>query len=269
MIVVVGAPGSDEYAAGFREWADQWRVAAEKSGAEFTLVGGDEPAGDRLKHRSLRNPSPPRTTAHDWSTCSPNPRGERTSTRCGWCSLATAASTARRRQVQPARAGRGRCGAGRVAGADQNAARDDRLHLGQRTAHQRRVGAPGRIVITATKSGFELNFARFGKYLAAAIAEPRADLDKDGQTSLLGGVPDGMPRRGRVLRRREAARHGACRCSTTMATAWARQPRGFTVCGQRSVPSRERRSTAYGRGSFISCPATASRVCRAKRAAPR
>lgn len=42
-----------------------------------------------------------------------------------------------------------------------------------------------RVVITSTRSGFEQNFARFGKYLSEAIAEPSADLDKDGQTSLL------------------------------------------------------------------------------------
>ena len=42
-----------------------------------------------------------------------------------------------------------------------------------------------RIVITATKSGYELNFSRFGEYLSQAVAAPDADLDKDGQTSLL------------------------------------------------------------------------------------
>jgi hypothetical protein len=47
------------------------------------------------------------------------------------------------------------------------------------------LSAPGRIVITATKSGFEQNFTRFGQYLAQAIVDPTADLDKDGQTSLL------------------------------------------------------------------------------------
>lgn len=42
-----------------------------------------------------------------------------------------------------------------------------------------------RVIVTATRSGFEQNFARLGKYLSEAIADPRADLDKDGQTSLL------------------------------------------------------------------------------------
>jgi hypothetical protein len=48
-----------------------------------------------------------------------------------------------------------------------------------------RLSGEGRIVVTATRSGHEENFARFGEYLAGAIADTRADLDKDGQVSLL------------------------------------------------------------------------------------
>ena len=48
-----------------------------------------------------------------------------------------------------------------------------------------RLSGANRVVVTATRSGHELNFARFGQYLAEAIADPRADLDKDGQVSLL------------------------------------------------------------------------------------
>jgi hypothetical protein len=46
------------------------------------------------------------------------------------------------------------------------------------------LSGPNRAVITATKSGSELNFARFGDYLSKAIGDVAADLDKDGQTSL-------------------------------------------------------------------------------------
>lgn len=44
---------------------------------------------------------------------------------------------------------------------------------------------PNRIVVTSTRSGYQQNYARFGQYLAEAIADPKGDLDKDGQTSLL------------------------------------------------------------------------------------
>jgi hypothetical protein len=47
------------------------------------------------------------------------------------------------------------------------------------------LSGTNRVVITAAKSGFEYNFARFGDYLSAAINDLKADLDKDDQTSLL------------------------------------------------------------------------------------
>ena len=47
------------------------------------------------------------------------------------------------------------------------------------------LSAPGRVIVTATKSGAENNFARFGGYFAEAVADPAADLDHDGQTSVL------------------------------------------------------------------------------------
>ncbi len=42
-----------------------------------------------------------------------------------------------------------------------------------------------RIVITATKSGWEQNYTRFGKYFARSVGDLTADLDKDGQVSVL------------------------------------------------------------------------------------
>jgi len=47
------------------------------------------------------------------------------------------------------------------------------------------LSAPGRVIIAATRSGSEVNATRFGGYFARAMADPAADLDKDGQTSLL------------------------------------------------------------------------------------
>jgi len=47
------------------------------------------------------------------------------------------------------------------------------------------LSGTNRVTVTATRSGHEQNYARFGRYLAEAIADPKADLDRDGQTSLL------------------------------------------------------------------------------------
>ena len=48
-----------------------------------------------------------------------------------------------------------------------------------------RVSAANRVTVVATRSGSEHQFARFGDMLSAAVIDPAADLDKDGQTSLL------------------------------------------------------------------------------------
>jgi hypothetical protein len=47
------------------------------------------------------------------------------------------------------------------------------------------LSAPGRVVVTSTKSGAEQNFAHFGGHIAAAWDDPASDLDQDQQVSLL------------------------------------------------------------------------------------
>jgi hypothetical protein len=47
------------------------------------------------------------------------------------------------------------------------------------------LACTNRVVLSATRSGNELNATRFGRFLAEALADPGADLDQDGETSLL------------------------------------------------------------------------------------
>jgi hypothetical protein len=47
------------------------------------------------------------------------------------------------------------------------------------------LSGPDRIIITATKSGAEQNYARFGEYFSRSISDPKADLDHDKSVSLL------------------------------------------------------------------------------------
>lgn len=48
-----------------------------------------------------------------------------------------------------------------------------------------KLTGPGRVVVTATRSGQEVNYTRFGGHFAEAIGSVESDLDKDGQTTLL------------------------------------------------------------------------------------
>lgn len=57
-----------------------------------------------------------------------------------------------------------------------------------------KLSATNRVIITATRSGAEVNYARLGRFISEAIADPDADLDKDGQTSLLEGFLSGSRR---------------------------------------------------------------------------
>jgi hypothetical protein len=57
-----------------------------------------------------------------------------------------------------------------------------------------KLAAKNRVVVTSTRSGYQMNYARFGKYLSEAISDPKADLDRDGQISLLEAYLSGSHR---------------------------------------------------------------------------
>ncbi len=169
VIVVVGAAGTAEYAGQFARWAKLWEQACAKSGAMFLAVGLEENPGspDRASVERIlteQSQGPPATLwlvlighgTYDGRTARFNLRGPDLS----------ASDLAEWLKPLPG------------AVAVINTASSSAPFL-------KELSAPGRITITATKSGFEQNFARFGGYLAEAITDPEADLDKDGQTSLL------------------------------------------------------------------------------------
>ena len=169
VIVVVGAGGTEEYAEQFAEWADLWKQACAKSNAQFTAIGLDKADGpsDRTRLQNTLSDESTQTTAALWlvlighgtfdgRTARFNLRGPDIS--------ADDLAEWLKPVVRPL--------------AVINTASSSAPFL-------KKLSAPERVVITATKSGFEQNFTRFGQYLARAIVEQQADLDKDGQTSLL------------------------------------------------------------------------------------
>jgi hypothetical protein len=167
--VVVGAPGTPEFGTQFAAWAKLWEQACARSGATFTSIGLDEAgeASDLTRVQQILTGHSEETTAALWlvlighgtfdgRTPKFNLRGPDLSAQ----DLAQWLKPVRRPLA--------------VIDATSSSA-----------PFLKELSAPGRIIVTATKSGFEQNYARFGQYLAEAIVDPKADLDKDGQTSLL------------------------------------------------------------------------------------
>lgn len=170
VIVVVGAAGAAEYGAQFAKWANLWEQACEKGGENFISIGLDNdsqnPDDRTILQQTLAGESQQTGAAlwlvlighgtFDGKTAKFNLRGPDLAAKdlAEWLKLI----------VRP------------LIVIDTSSSSAPYLSI---------LSGPNRVIITATKSGYEQNYARFGEYLAGAIAEPKADLDKDGQTSLL------------------------------------------------------------------------------------
>jgi hypothetical protein len=169
VIVVIGAPGAPEYKDQFVEWANEWHEAAKKATADFQLVGHDEAAKPNDRERLQKSLA-------DFATDDPAPV---------WLVFIGHGTFD------------GHVAKFNLRGPDVSAG-DLKAWLGPikrpiaviqcasaSAPFINQLAGKDRVVVTATKSGDEQNFARFGQYIAATIADLRADLDKDGQVSLL------------------------------------------------------------------------------------
>ncbi|MEP3482740.1 MAG: hypothetical protein ABJZ55_26080 [Fuerstiella sp.] len=173
VIVVVGVAGTPEYADEFRSWAEQWRVAATDGQASIQILGlsqqdTEADAGvlrDQLL-QAVQAASSKKTDEPLWlvlighgtfdgRTARFNLPGPDISS----LQLADAFDTSQR---PLAIINCSSCSApfiNALSGVD-------------------------RVIITATKSGQESQYSRFGRYMARAVSRLDADLDRDGQTSL-------------------------------------------------------------------------------------
>jgi hypothetical protein len=177
VIVVVGAAGEAAYGAEFEKWAARWDTAANQGSAEFHRIGprsSDGVTGDESSQTSDRDRL---QEALKSQTVRPN--------QPLWLVLIGHGTFDGREAKLNLR--------GPDISADELAAWlkpiDRPIVVINCTSSSgpflKPLSAAGRAVITATRSGHEHNFARFGDYVSASIADPTADLDKDGQTSLL------------------------------------------------------------------------------------
>lgn len=172
LVVVTGAPGTGEYEAQFAGWRTNWIQAA--SQADFTVhpigvigSGDDAREEDRdLLHRLLADfvAAPPTELwlvmighgTFAGETAKFNLRGPDVSAQdlAKWLAPLTSRLVV--------------------------------LNCASASApFINRLAAPNRVIVTATRSGNEVNFARFGGFLSRAVGDLKADLDRDGQVSVL------------------------------------------------------------------------------------
>jgi len=167
VIVLTGAPGSDEYGRLFTKWTGQWKQAATKGGADFHHLGKVEKGTVKESIQKLISILAKENNSALWLVLIGHGTFD------------------------------GKKAKFNLIGPDLDA-----VELEEWLKDSRRptaiinctsASAPflpilsdkGRVILTATRSGFEQNFSHLGGYLAATISDLEADFDKDGQTSLL------------------------------------------------------------------------------------
>lgn len=186
IVLVVGAEGAPEFAPQFEAWAGRWQQAAEKAGARMVQVGRAGSASADLKPEILDLKSQISDAPDDRGRLRELLAAEAQETSAGLWLVLIGHGTFDGKESKF-----------NLRGPDVT---DRELAEWLKPCQRplavinctsssgpflKQLAGTGRVVITATRSGNEHNFARFGDYFSAAIADPAADLDKDGQTSLL------------------------------------------------------------------------------------
>jgi hypothetical protein len=169
LVLVLGAPGQEEFQTNFLRQAELWTRVCERAQATIVRIGLDTnsttPDCERLKQALANEPKEGREAVwvvlvghgtFDGKEARFNLRGP------------DVTATAFAEWLKPFHRP--------VVFIDTSAASAPFLNT---------LSATNRVIITATRSGSEQNFTRFGLYLAEALTDDQSDLDKDGQISLL------------------------------------------------------------------------------------
>ena len=169
VLLIVGAAGSAEFGEQFERWASDWEEIARQAGAELKSVGR-ESAGDQsdreLCEAFFRDVAA-QSSAPLWVVMI----GHGTFTR-GVAKFNFRGPDASAEEfsawMKPLRRPLIVINAASSSGPFIN-----------------RLSGSGRVVVTATKSGTEQNFARFGDYFVQSLNTPDSDLDHDDEVSVL------------------------------------------------------------------------------------
>lgn len=168
VLVVVGAAGEEEFGQAFSAWADVWRATCDRAKLTLQTIG---PVKDDLSHR-------------DQLQASIDQIAKVESVRPLWIILIGHGTWD------------GTTAAFNLVGPDINANElgdwigsvKRPLLIANCTSSSgpfiNRLSGQNRVIVTATKSGSEKNYARFGQYFASAFNSVGADLDHDDAVSV-------------------------------------------------------------------------------------
>ena len=174
VILVVGAAGAEEYGKQFTTWAENWQTAIESNSdsenVEVVVIGLDEKKVSDLEQLEKEIRATEDSASDLWIVLIGHGTDDR---KVSKFNLKGRDMTAKRLNdwIAPLNS--------RVVVVNCTSASGGFIS---------KLKGKNRVVITATKSAAQHNFARFGGYLSEAIADPALDLDKDQQTSLLEAV---------------------------------------------------------------------------------
>ncbi len=170
VVVVIGASGGDEFEAGFIQQASLWKETAVRAGSNHIEIGREGEPGERAdldRLLQVLSAEPKDGAGEFWLVLIGHGTFDGREAKFNLRGLdlgATDLAVELQAFQRP------------VAVINTTSASAPFINA---------LSAPGRVIVTATRSGNEINFTRFGQHMAEVIGDPAADLDKDGQVSLL------------------------------------------------------------------------------------
>ena len=169
VVVIVGASGTPEFGQGFTKSADAWEAAAKSGGATLTRIGREEPGevGDLKQLEENIAALAKQESKPLWIVLIGH----------GTFDGREAKFNLRGEDLSATMLAKWLDGSKRPTAIINTSASS--------APFIKALSKKNRIVMTATKSGTETSYARFGQYLAESINSPEADIDQDGATSLL------------------------------------------------------------------------------------
>ena len=182
VVIIRGASGTSEYGQLFDSWSGRWEAAAKAGGASVARIGpksGDD--GSALAAPDQSNDADRVSIEHVLLEASVQAQSKRLTEL--WVVLIGHGTFDGRSARFNLR--------GNDFGADDLKKWLEPITCPIAIANCSSASGPflkalagqNRVVMTATKTGAEINFARFGEFLSEAVGDSKFDLDKDGQTS--------------------------------------------------------------------------------------